>query len=200
MRRLTTAFMGGDPHAFRDLIRLLLAVTVLEKQHPGPRLWRATDGSPDHWEIGGLATPLEPLPIRNGRYLRVAIDLFLDHEDRNYLKVGTSSFQYQVDKDPNTKAWIFRYDYLRQPTPHAHPSAHLQINARPVVDDVLPDRTPLERIHFPTRRVPLEGTIRALADEFQVECAQPAEIWRPVLSEAERLFAKIAHEPPLGPE
>jgi len=192
--------MDRDPRAFRELLTLLLRITVLQKHHPGPRLWRAVDGSPDHWEIGGLATPLEPLPIRNGKFLRVAIDLFLDHGDRDYLKVATSSFQYQVDQDPNTKAWVFRYDYLRQPTPQAHPSAHLQINARPILDGVLPDRTPLDRIHFATRRVPLEGAIRVLADEFLVECAQPAEIWRPVLSEAERLFARIAHEPPLGPE
>ena len=108
--------MGGDPSAFRALLALLLRLTVLEKHHPGPRLWRAADGSPDNWEIGGLATPLESLPLRNGKYLRVAIDLFLDRADRNYLKVGTSSFQYQVDQDPNTKAWVFRYDYLRQPT------------------------------------------------------------------------------------
>jgi hypothetical protein len=173
---------------------------VLKKNHPGPRLWYASDGNPDHWEVGGLALPLEPLPIRNGRFLKVALDLFRDHEDRGYLKVATSSFQYQTDQDPNTKAWVFRYDYLRQPTPNAHPSAHLQVNAKPLINDVLPNRVPLGRIHFATRRVPLEGAIRVLADEFRVECAEPPEIWRPVLGEAERLFARIAHEPPLGPE
>jgi hypothetical protein len=147
-----------------------------------------------------LSLPLEPLPVRDGRYLRVAISLYLDHEDNDYLKVSTSSFQYQVNPDPNTDSWIFRYDYLRQPTPEAHPSAHVQVNAHLIPADVLPDSHPLNRIHFPTRRVPLEGTIRLLADEFHVGCGEPPEIWRPALSEAERAFASIAHEPPLGPD
>jgi hypothetical protein len=98
---------------------------VLEEGHPGPRLWYAK-GKRDQSQIGGLSLPLEPLPVRDGRYLRVAISLYLDHEDNDYLKVSTSSFQYQVNPDPNTDSWIFRYDYLRQPTPEAHPSAHVQ--------------------------------------------------------------------------
>jgi hypothetical protein len=38
------------------------------------------------------------------------------------------------------------------------------------------------------------------AEEFGVECAEPSDIWRPALSEAEQAFASIAHEPPLGPK
>jgi hypothetical protein len=190
---------GAESHrAFRDLLALLLNLTVLRDGDPGPRLWYA-GGTREQSQIGGLSLPLDPLPIRDGRYLRVAVSLYLDHADNNYLKVAASSFQYQVDSDPNTDAWVFRYDYLRQPTPQAHPSAHLQVNADLIPGGVLPSTRPLRRIHFPTRRVPLEGTIRLLAEEFGVECAEPSDIWRPALSEAEQAFASIAHEPPLGP-
>jgi hypothetical protein len=48
--------------------------------------------------------------------------------------------------------------------------------------------------------MPLEGVIRLLADQFAVPCARDAAVWRPVLTEAEREFLKIAHVPLTGPD
>jgi len=113
-----------------------------------------------------------------------------------------------VDPDPNTKNWIFRYDYIRDPTahykdslPYPYPQAHLQINAALSIGDVRLPKGSLEHIHFPTRRMPLEGVIRLLAEEqqFGVPAADPPEIWRPLLSAAESEFLAIAHDAPLGP-
>ena len=77
----------------------------------------------------------------------------------------------------------------------SHPVA-VQINAGfrgqavPAVD--------LHRVHFPTGRMPLEGVIRLLADQFGVPCAEDASTWRPVLAETERAFLDIAHMPLSG--
>jgi len=45
----------------------------------------------------------------------------------------------------------------------------------------------------------LEGVIRLLAEEFDVPCAEPAEVRWPVLAEAEKVFKQIDHRPPFGP-
>lgn len=126
--------------------------------------------------------------------------LFVEHTGSgDRLKVSTASFQYQAEADPGTDAWIFRYDYLRDSAGDPHPQSHLQVNAELIVPDTLPMHRPLARVHFPTRRMPLEGVIRLLAEQFDVPTAQPPEYWRPLLAEAERAFLTIAHDPPLGP-
>jgi hypothetical protein len=117
-----------------------------------------------------------------------------------WTRVRTSSFQYQQDADPGTDAWIFRYEYLRDPgTGYPHPQSHLHINGDLAVAGVLPQRRALGRVHFPTRRMPLEGVIRLLAEEFDVPTATPPDVWRPLLAEAERAFLEVVHEVPLGP-
>ena len=112
-----------------------------------------------------------------------------------------------LDSDPDTKAWIFRYDYIRDPArrykdsqPYPYPQAHLQVNGDLVTKIRLP-RGSLSHIHFPTRRMPLEGIIRLLAEEeqFGVPSAEPPEVWRSLLSMAEAEFLAIAHDAPLGP-
>jgi len=146
--------------------------------------------------------PLAPLPLRDGRYLRVAINLFLaDTADGRRLKVSTSSFQYQEGRDPDPgDSWIFRYDYLREPPAGApHSPMHLQVNADLRRREAMPDYMPLNRVHFPTSRVSIEAVIRLLAEEFHVECAERPEVWRRMLTESESLFKGIAHEFPSGP-
>jgi hypothetical protein len=57
----------------------------------------------------------------------------------------------------------------------------------------------LERVHFPTQRASFEAVLRLLIEQFNIEAAAPPGIWRPVLAEAESLFAEIAHKPLSGP-
>jgi hypothetical protein len=139
------------------------------------------------------------LPLNDGRFLRVGSTLFLDRGDERgpLLKVRESSYQYQ--DDPNGDGWIFRYDYLRDPVAGSHPQAHLQLRADLVTPGVLPRSLLLERIHFPTGRMALEGVIRLLAEEFGVPCNEPPWVWRPVLAEAEQAFLEVAHWPLSGP-
>jgi hypothetical protein len=192
--------MAGGPEAFapfRELAALLLGLTVLH--HDGMvRLSYGPTGR-DRAVLGGAAGPTDPLPLNDGRFLRLSVSLYLDPDDERgrLLKVSTSSYQYQADEAG--KGWIVRYDYLREPGPDPHPQAHLQIRGALTEGAALPRDRILERIHFPTGRVSIESVIRLLADQFDVPCNEPPETWRPALAEAERTFLEIAHRPLSGP-
>jgi hypothetical protein len=196
VRDLTRRYMAGTHEsftAFRDLADLLLRLTVLA---PRGVVRLAQGRRPDTLVLGGWRGPDDPLPLRDNRYLRLSITLFLAQTPEGHrLKVLDSSYQYQADRDGGQ--WVFRYDYLRTP-PYPHPAAHLQIRGG-LAGGVLSAGTSIERFHFPTGRVSLEAVIRLLADQFQVPCSEPPEIWRPVLAESEQAFLAIARRPLSGP-
>lgn len=136
------------------------------------------------------------VPLTDGRWLRVLLQLYVDESDGGKLKVETSLFQYQLDED--AERWVFRYDYLRNPLDQ-HPASHLQIRGALTETEVVPIRGPLARVHFPTGRVGLEAVIRLLVEQFGVRTNEPAEVWRPVLTETEQGFLKIARRNISGP-
>ncbi|HCG00885.1 MAG TPA: hypothetical protein DEV93_10130 [Chloroflexi bacterium] len=183
---------------FRDLVHVLLANSVMDAHYAGPAVYYA-QGTRDRGDLGGLGRVLAPVPLRDGRWLRLAISLYVENtEHGRRLKAAQSSFQYQVSADPHADDWIFRYDYLRDPRDR-YPAAHLQINADLKAPGVLAEQRPLARVHFPTGRVPLEAVIRLLAEDFGVPCGPLPEVWRAMLAEAESVFKEIAHQPPFGP-
>lgn len=122
------------------------------------------------------------------------MSLYIDREDRDYLKTDQATYQYQYDGDG--KQWIFRYDYLRR-SGGRHPPSHVQVNAELFERGVLP-LGQLPRVHFPVGRMPFEGVMRLLIDELAVPSKFPD--WRPVLAESERLFREIAYHPPTSPD
>ena len=197
MRRLNRTIRGGGPDAlsaFRELTNLLLNLTVLAAGGTLKLIKLATD--PSKAALGGR-TARDPLRLNDGHFLRLSAKLYLDPSTNpNFLKVEETSYQYQLDQDGDQ--WIFRYDYLRNP-PGAVPAAHFQINGE-LAEPSVAAGTPLNRLHFPTGRVSLEAVIRLLAEQFQVHCNQPPAVWRPVLTESERDFLKVAHLPLSGPE
>jgi hypothetical protein len=199
-RELTRRYMAGGRDAFlpfQELAALLLRLTVLRRGGM-VRLSYASSGRELAF-LGGAAGMFDPLPLNDGRFLRLTMSLYLASDDPRgrLLKVYKSSFQYQVDRAG--ECWIMRYDYQRKPGPEAHPQTHLQLRGALVEAGVLRPSCPLERVHFPTGRVSVEGVIRLLADQFGVPCNEPPEVWRPVLAEAERTFLDIAHRPLSGP-
>lgn len=208
MRKLSAEYRAASIPPFRELVQLLLSHTVLAPHHPGPRLYWPGNRR-DRADLAGREHFQEPLPLRDGRYLKMAIGLFLEGTpEGRRVKVSDSAYQYQVDPDPDTKNWIFRYDYIRDPSavykesePYPYPQAHLQINAELTIAGIPLPKGSLSHVHFPTRRMPLEGVIRLLAEEeqFGVPCADRPEIWRPLLATAEGEFLAIAHDAPLGP-
>ena len=192
VRDLIQRFKAGGPEAFepfRELVSRLLSLTILGPGS-GVRLFYMTD-SREKGIVAGLQSPTDALILTNGCYLRLSITLYVaPASESRRLKVEESSFQYQTDRDG--KHWVFRYDYLRNP-PYQYPGAHLQI--RGALSERVLGQGMLEKIHFPTWRMPLESVIRLLADQFHVPCNAPPELWRPVLAESEKAFAEIAHKP-----
>lgn len=191
VRSLTTIYRAGRPDAFealRDLVSFLLNLTVLAPSG-GLRLVRGRE--PDRAVLGGTEDPLAPLPLRDGRFLRLTISMVIQPTtEGRRLKISQSSYQYQMDQTGDR--WVFRYEYLRYGT-EQHPPAHLQVRAGPLEGGLVSWR-PFERVHFPTGRVSLEAIIRLLVEEFGVPCNRP-DVWRRVLSESEKMFLEIAHQP-----
>ncbi|MBI3030945.1 MAG: hypothetical protein HYY64_15680 [Candidatus Rokubacteria bacterium] len=197
VRDLTARYQSGSREsflAFRDLADRLLRLTVLHESgaarlSAGPR--------PNTFVLGGWNGPDDPLPLNNGRFLRVTVGLYLEGTEHGpRLKVEQSSYQYQEDREGDR--WIFRYDFLRNP-PAPHPANHLQVRGG-LLEDCLPQGLTLERVHFPTARVSLEGIMRLLVEQFGVPTNAAPEVWRPVLAETERAFYGIAHRSLSGPE
>lgn len=72
---------GGRPSfaAFEDLVALLLRTTIL---HPSGVVRLSYSGNDrDQATVGGLRHILDPLPLNDGRLLRLTIDLFLARDD-----------------------------------------------------------------------------------------------------------------------
>lgn len=186
--------MGGGPaaiEAFRALADLLLRLTVMDPSSYvtatfGPR-------GRDAAALGGPAGTSDPILLTDGRYLRIAVSLFVDRSDvRGYMRVRKASYQYQADRAGSD--WIFRYDYLRQPGPNLQPTAHLQVNGDLRVPEVLEDPTPLGRIHFPTGRISLDAVIRVLAERFHLPTNELPDVWRSALAGSEPSFHEEADQ------
>ena len=190
IRELTEQYKAGNPKSFdavRDLFSLLLHKTVVEST---ARVVKVGSRKTDVAMIQG-GGPGELVQLTNGRFLRVTIGLGLERtENGSRCKTKTSTFQYQ--SDDTRDRWIFRYDYLREPN-DPHPGTHLHIRGR-LSEDCLAGDQPLERIHFPTRRVSMEAVIRLLIDQFHVPANSPDETWRPLLQESEKLFYEVAYD------
>lgn len=200
VRDLADRYKSGTEDAFdaaRELLSLLLRLTVMDDRE----FLRETrlPNQPRNKRTIGVRS--RPLPLNDGRYLRLVTSLSLDAlagDLQPKLRVYSASYQYQLDD--GGEHWVLRYDYVRTPN-NEHPASHVQLRAdlKEPCERCLPRDTPLERIHFPTGRITLEAVIRLLAEQFQVPCNESPDIWRPILAETERQFEQIAHRPLSGP-
>lgn len=113
--------MAGTPKsfaAFRDLVQLLLSLTVMADNEFVNLA--SLGGDPTRRALGGNGGPTFPVRLRDGRWLRIAYSLHLaPHLGKEMrLKVEQSSVQYQANQfdDDGGLREIFRYDYLRATT------------------------------------------------------------------------------------
>lgn len=194
-RELTRQYMAGNTQSFdsfRDLVQLLLGVTVLaDNQYVVLR--QGVD--PATRALGGAGGPISPVQLRNRRWLRIAMTLRLvpQASGPSRLKIEQTSLQYQCDEGGQQE--VFRYDYLRHDS-SGHPAAHINVHGSLDRSDVLEQGKTLSRIHFPTARVSLEAVLRLLVVDFGVPTARSRDVWEPVLAESEQEFQRIAHQPP----
>ena len=191
VRTLTRAAHVGGPdaaEAFGELVGFLLRLTVLDK---AGTIMRYRKTAVAHVIGGPREEGFSPLPLRGGRYLGLFIQLYIDREDQDFLKVSKARYQYQLDEAGEN--WVFRYEYIRDPPDH-HPCGHLHVRGR-LTEDCLPSHATLDRVHFPTGRVSLEAIIRLLAGHFGIRAAASEDVWWPALFESETAFLKVAHKP-----
>jgi hypothetical protein len=200
VRDLTARYLSGTPDAFdatRELLDYLLRVTVMARH--GILRFSSVIGGRGNQQARVIGVRSQPIPLNNGNYLLLLQSLKLDEVPNapSKLRVYTAVYQYQLDVEG--ERWVFRYEYLRLPE-DPHPSSHLHV--RGVLaehEHCLADGETLERIHFPTGRITLEAVIRCLIEQFAVPTTEDAEIWRPLLTESETAFDRIAHRPASGP-
>ncbi len=181
---------GGDksPAAFAKLIGLLLRLSVVKNPQGGQVIFQRR--KPTTVVISGWNKTNALIPLNNGGFLRLAMTLFIDEHDRRFLKVLKSNYQYQLDEGDE---WVCRYDYAREPG-NEHPASHLQIRGNLIAKDALPKTEPLERVHFPSRRISLESVLRLLAVDFKIKTNNHADVWRAALAASEEAWLKVASE------
>lgn len=88
------------------------------------------------------------------------------------------SYSYRLQTTDERESWLLRWEYYREPpkVDYPYPLAHVHFNGR------LTDRTQADRLHVPTRRIPLELVVWHLVAEWGVE--PKGDDWRAVLEES----------------
>jgi hypothetical protein len=79
--------------------------------------------------------------------------------------VATQTYQYRVQGNEDRNSWVFRWEYFRKKPRknYPYPLAHFHVNA---ASANYPD---VPRMHFATRRVPLELVLWTLLAEGLVQ-------------------------------
>jgi hypothetical protein len=75
------------------------------------------------------------------------------------------SYTYRLQADDSLESWLIRWEYHREPprSDYPYPPAHVHVRG------TFPDQTTSDRLHIPTRRVPLELVIWHLISDWGVE-------------------------------
>jgi hypothetical protein len=88
------------------------------------------------------------------------------------------SYRYRLQATDARESWLIRWEYYREPpkADYQYPLAHVHLKG------VLADGRQADRLHVPTRRVPLELVLWHLVAEWGVE--PKSADWRAVLEES----------------
>ena len=90
----------------------------------------------------------------------------------------TESHAYRLQEDDSRQSWLIRWEYLREPprTDYPYPAAHAHVNGEWERSEAL------DRLHIPTRRVPLELLLWHLIAEWGV--TPRSDDWQAILRES----------------
>jgi hypothetical protein len=180
---------NGAPKKFADLVGFLLGLTVV-KNPSGGRVILDKSKRANQFVLSGWNTLGSPIPLANGEFLRLAMTLYTDEKDHQFLKVLKSNCQYQRDEAGDK--WIFRYDFSREPG-NKYAASHIQVRGQ-LTEAVQLRKQTLENVHFPTRRISIESILRLLIDDFNIKPNQDDGIWRAALAASEGEFYRVAHQ------
>lgn len=88
------------------------------------------------------------------------------------------SYTYRLQSGDETKSWLIRWEYHREPPrgDYEYSLAHVHVHGQ------FPDGEPIDRLHIPTRRVPLELVVWHLIAEWGVE--SKTDDWQAILTES----------------
>lgn len=81
---------------------------------------------------------------------------------------STESYGYRLQTDESAASWLIRWEYHREPPRSDYPYARAHVHVR----GAFPDGKQADRLHIPTRRVPLELVLWHLIAEWGVKPKQ----------------------------
>jgi hypothetical protein len=84
----------------------------------------------------------------------------------------TESYAYRLQTDESAASWLIRWEYQRESPRSDYPYARAHVHVR----GTFPDGKEADRLHIPTRRVPLELVLWHLIAEWGVKPKQ--QNWR----------------------
>jgi hypothetical protein len=132
-------------------------------------------GDPDAFEltrlVEGSSAPLELHGTSARLFVRQIIVVVDGH-------CQTESYSYRLQADESLASWLIRWEYHREPPrpDYAYPAAHVHFHG------TFSDGAHADRLHVPTRRVPLELIAWHLIAEWGVE--SKTDDWMPLLAES----------------
>jgi hypothetical protein len=193
LRKASDGCLAGGREAFGHFeryVNLLFCLTVAHGDS-AIRLTRGRSQPMGAVLTGGHDPSGKPvLRLADGRFLRLVTRVHLDPSSGGTLRVDTQSWQYQIAIDD--ASWVFRADYSRAQIPVASPpQGHFHVDGTLRQTDVLGQKQPLGRVHFPCHRPTLEAAVVLLADEFGVPTNAPQEVWRAAVAEHEARSARL---------
>jgi hypothetical protein len=94
----------------------------------------------------------------------------------------TESYTYRLQSDLGLKSWLIRWEYHRDPPrpDYVYPAPHVHVHGR------FSDSEAIDRLHIPTRRVPLELVAWHLIAEWGVQ--SKSDDWQAILTESIKGF------------
>lgn len=122
----------------------------------------------DGGELGGRRS----VELANGLRIRVSQLIRPDPSDGSKVQTAEYSYVYASSVDADND-WLVRYDYVPEEASLAeyrYPVAHVHFNGYSEHYErlAIAGKKPLERLHFPTRRILLEDFIEHLIIEFAI--------------------------------
>jgi hypothetical protein len=173
-------------HTFGGLYQEVLNRTVTADSVRVLPIRRGADWSSWEWLLSKFDNAGIPLPLRltgDAGWLLAEHRVGIRESNTDgqlWLTTLRYCYRWQADEDDGT--WLVRWDYRRDGGP-----PHLHLHGDPASWS----SGSFHKLHFPTRRVPIEDVIRFLITDERVSVEPRSEHWEDVLDAASTIFEQI---------